>query len=293
VLDWAKSGTAAAPSRGLDAFDAVARRLVDAQAPGVARRVRNLGGIAVRGAGWQRPFLQQLSLLHLLCKAAERHDALPADDQADLLTAFGVPVPAADIAALPAVHDIWCVAGVSVEQEEKLRVQRTWLFGRTTRRQALMLQFAHGTAPLDISLRPGTEFGGEVVFHPGRGPRANVRTAPVTCVPLNGPFGYDSISDALDEYSLQAASNPWNECMLMPLRNVIPNRINDTWMIADHNHDMLPLSMSDRIGWTLMALSGGRPVDLMAEYDGGTLAVLAAKIGPRFHTLAEEERPAA
>ena len=177
VTDWVKSGIASAPTKGWEYFDAQARRLIDAQAPGVARRVHELGSIAVRSAGWQRPFLERLAVLHLLCRAAARIDELTDDDRANLFAAFGIPVSQDDLAKLPTVRDVWRIAGQAVETEDRLRVQRTWLFGCESGRPALILHFAHGTAPLDTSLHPGTNSPARLrsTLAPGRGPRCGPR----------------------------------------------------------------------------------------------------------------------
>jgi hypothetical protein len=293
VLDWVKSGIAPAPAKGWDFFDAQARRLVDAQAPGVARRVQELGSIATRGAGWQRPFLEKLSLLHLLCRATERIEQLPPDDRANLLAAFGIPISQDDLATLPAVKDTWRIASQTVELEDRLRVQRTWLYGRRSGRAALVLQFAHGTAPLDTSLHPGTEFEGEVVFHPGTGHRAVVRSSPVICRPVNGPFGYDTFASAFDAYSRSLATNPWLDRVLFPVRGVVPISANSQWSVVDAAGESLRMSISDKTGWKLLAMSGGAPLDLTAEFDGQRLSPLAVTANEVFHSLHDGERHAA
>jgi hypothetical protein len=242
VTDWVKVGIASAPSKGWEFFDAQARRLVDAQAPGAARRVQELGSIAARGAGWQRPFLERLARLHLLWRATERIDRLPDDDRADLLAALGVPVPQEELASRPAVRDVWRVACRTVELEDKLRVQRTWLFGTQTNRPALVLHFAHGTAPLDTSLQPGTAFDGDVVFYPGTGPRAAVHTSPVVAQPAATPFGYDSFAAGLDAFSRTVAANPWLDRVFFPVHPVVPLYDAGRWSVADRANPVGPYS---------------------------------------------------
>ena len=293
VTDWVKSGTASAPTKGWDYFDAQARRLIDAQAPGVARRVQELGSIAARGAGWQRPFLERLAVLHLLCRAAARIDDLSDDDRADLFAAFGIPVSQDELAKLPAVRDVWRVASQTVETDDRLRVQRTWLHGRESGRSALILHFAHGAAPLETSLHPGNEFDGEIVFHPGTGPRAAVRATPVKCRPAVAPFGYDSLAAALDAYGRALATNPWIDRLLFPVRDVAPMYDGGIWAVIDKTGESLRLSTSEKIGWRLLAISGRTPVDLTAEFDGKVLTPLAVISNRTFHLLADSEQQAA
>jgi len=293
VTDWVRAGIASAPAKGWEYFEAQARRLVDAQAPGAARRVQDLGSVAARGAGWQRPFLERLALLHLLWRATERIDRLPDDDRADLLAALGVPVPQEELASRPAVRDVWRVACRTVEIEDKLRVQRTWLFGTKTNRPALVLHFAHGTAPLDTSLQPGTAFDGDVAFYPGTGPRAVVRTSPVVAQPAATPFGYDAFAGGLDAFCRAVAANPWLDRVFFPVQAVVPLYDAGRWSLADRVGAVLPLIVADRAGWTLLAVSGCEPVSLVAEFDGKALTPLAIVTGGATLPLAEPDREAA
>ena len=45
-----------------------------------------------------------------------------------------------------------------------MKVQRTWLWGKQTQQKALILNFAHGSQPLDTSLVPGSCINAELVF---------------------------------------------------------------------------------------------------------------------------------
>ena len=76
LRDLLQQGLASAPSRGFGFWDQQAARLVDAQAPGLARLVRDLGSIAVSGAGWQDRMTRAIGRLVLLIHASRRLDRL-------------------------------------------------------------------------------------------------------------------------------------------------------------------------------------------------------------------------
>jgi len=71
-----------------------------------------------------------------------------------------------EVLAAPGISDTWQIIAQEVAFEEKLRVQRTWLFGIAQRRPALVLNFARGTGPLDASFLVGTQFIGELCYFP-------------------------------------------------------------------------------------------------------------------------------
>ena len=86
LRDAVRGGLGAGRLRAWDEWDAFAARLVDAQAPGAASRLRSLGGVAAgRPDGWPERLLSGLGLLHLLCEAYPRADGPLRDDVRALL----------------------------------------------------------------------------------------------------------------------------------------------------------------------------------------------------------------
>ena len=55
-----------------------------------------------------------------------------------------------------AVRDRWLVVGTRVTEEDRLRVQRTWLWGASEQAAALVLDFAPPGRPIECALMPGT-----------------------------------------------------------------------------------------------------------------------------------------
>ena len=272
--DLLRGGIATVPSKGYAFFDEPARRMIDAQAPGVGRRLALLGEAAASGAGWHRPFLEQLSSIHLLIRAFERIESLPEESRHDVLATLGLPATSDDPAARPPLHDTWHVLAQEVELEDRLRVQRTWLFGRTTRRAALVLAFAHGAAPLDMSLAPATAFEGDVSFYPGNGVRAEVarRGEPT---PATDVAGFPSLDQFCNWAGEAFARQPWLGEIAAPLRGVTPVRRDNQWSVVDAAARTLPATLSEESVWLALAMSGGHPVDMVATYDGRRLRPLA------------------
>ena len=168
LRDAVRGGLAAGRLRSWDEWDAFAARLVDAQAPGAASRLRSLGGVAAgRPDGWPERLLSGLGLLHLLCEAFAREDGPVRDDVRTLL---GWNAAREDVLAGPRVQDRWIVLARVVIEQERLRVQRTWLWGEETGRPALVLDFAPPGAPLEPRPAPGMAFEAALAFHPSATP---------------------------------------------------------------------------------------------------------------------------
>src|SRR3954462_12934937 len=137
LRDAVRGGLGAERLRSWGEGAGFAARLGDARAPGAASRLRSLGGVAAgRRGDWPARLLEGLGLLHLLCEAHGRAEGPVRDDVRALL---GWTVARDDLLAGPRVGGRWTVLARMVAEQERLRVQRTWLWGE---RPALVLDFA-------------------------------------------------------------------------------------------------------------------------------------------------------
>jgi hypothetical protein len=94
---------------------------MDAQAPGVARRVRDLSRVTYSGDGWIEQLLAQVSSLFLLLKVFERIETLPAATQADVRSAIGWTYKEEELPEENVVSDEWLVLGQRTTGDEVLR----------------------------------------------------------------------------------------------------------------------------------------------------------------------------
>lgn len=72
----------------------------------------------------------------------------------------------------------------------------------------------------------------------------------------------------------------------MPLNEVVPVRFGDRWLVQDRTGAQLTVGASFNRGWHLLALSGGRPMSIFAEWDGSTVFPLSALSEGEFVLLA-------
>jgi len=285
IVDTMRNGIGSLAGKGFEHFDNQARRMVDAQAPGVARMLRQLGSIPSQGAGWEKAFLEQLALIHLLSRAVARYGELPETLRADIESAIGMTTATEDLNSLQGINDHWQIISQEVELEDRLRVQRTWLYGKSSGKSAIILQFAHGASAFETTLIPGTLSEGEIVFFPGGGFRAAVRTLHGNAASLTSLEGCPTIEELLGRYSTALGEFPWLEQLCVPLQQVTPVFRDGSWSIVDRSRSSLPVRIRELDGFTLMSISGGDPVDLAAEFDGKSLRPLSVIAGSQWTSL--------
>jgi hypothetical protein len=280
LRDAVRGGLGAGRLRSWEEWDAFAARLVDAQAPGAASRLRSLGGVAAgRPDGWPERLLSGLGLLHLLCEAHARADGAVRDDVRALL---GFNVGREEVLAGPRVADRWAVLARVVIEQERLRVQRTWLWGEAAGRPALLLDFAPPGAPLEPRPAPGMAFAAELAFHPGATPlRALIASEPGPLEPASGRFGSGGAVAALRAVADAVAANPWLDEWPVALQDAVPGGGDDgPWTVSTQDGS-LALGGSLDARWRALAFSGGRPVSLFGLFNGDAFRPLAAGDGSR------------
>ena len=275
MRDLVRRGLAGARAEPYAFWDRMGARLVDAQAPGLARRVRELPG---RLADGDDAAVLALGRLALLTHGWRRQDTLPGPLRAELRAAAGFPVTAEDLAPLPVVADHWTVTAQTIEQEESLQVRSTWLCGAAGR-VAQVLDFAAGGRPLQAAAAPGQAFRGDVVFHPGAaGLRAVIRSQErADPQPLAGV----GIAAALDGLAAALGRVPWLEEWPMTLRKVRFARTERGFAVIEDGR-MLPVTDGPAV-LPFVAVAGGGEADVFGVWDGRALHVLALGLGARLY----------
>ena len=168
LCDQARQGLAASQQAGDGHWDDIAARMIDAQAPGLAERLRALAAVPHSGAGWDGRLLEEYALLHLLAVAYRRQGELPPPLRETVRSRIGFSLRQADVlAGGQPVRDHWQVLARRDLEQDRIRARRTWLRGRKTGRDALLLSFAAAGQPLDDSLTVGTDADADLVFYPG------------------------------------------------------------------------------------------------------------------------------
>ncbi len=163
LADLLRGGLAEAEQTGYAWWEETAARMVDAQAPGLASRVRELGSTASSGPDWPVRLLEECALLHLLDQGWLRRDRLPQDLAATVRTRVGLSATADG----PAVRDQWLILAQYDSVDARLTTRRVWLYGTETGRTALLLSYgAAGRAP-ELTLPVGLSLDAELSTYPG------------------------------------------------------------------------------------------------------------------------------
>ncbi len=293
LINMIRRGLADPQVRRYDFWDSRAARMVDAQAPGVANWIRDMGSIPSKSTDWIEPLLEQLGRLYLLIESFKNYDKLPEETQADIRSVLGWHIKRDEMVFYDTltVTDTWLVigryTGDVVDDSQKngrrgLKTQRVWLRGLETGQNALILEFTFGDSAFETIRQIGTSFTGELCFYPSQYPlRAFIAE-------LHNDNSYHetiigrSIKDSIEQYALALAKNPWVIQYPFVLEDVIPVQLDHQWVLREVDGTYLPLSEAFEHTWSLLALSGGYPIQVTGEWDGKTLYPIGAMVDKRY-----------
>jgi hypothetical protein len=277
LRDIVRNGIADLDARADSFWTNRARALVDAKAPGLGRRVGWLAGIPGSKTDWPEHLLGRLGQLALLADAWTREADLPPSLRADLRAAIGFSLKKEEVAATgEAVQDRWLVAGQLLEEgDDGLWSQRTWLLGQASGRAGLVRRYARGPVGFGPAIVPGTILPATLRYWPSAAPLRVLIAERSEQVEWDSPRlpGHDSVDGFLAEVAETTAALPWVGLLPCALRDVIPLRTADgAWWVRDAAGHGLRLSRG--APWSLLAVSGGAPLDVFGEWNGAHLRPL-------------------
>ena len=264
LTDQVAAGISDPATLSYSAVDPVAKRLVDAQAPGVANRVRSLTSArSSSGDRWPDAVLSEFARLHLLCEAWSRLAELPPAMQDTVRRRVGISVDADAVRRSgERVADRWHVLGTRDRAADKLTERRIWLRGTESGRLAMLLAFGAMQQAPTLALPVGAVYRAEMVFHSEALPlRAQMESGEVEVVTAEPEGG--TLQAAADGFAAALAVDPWQEGWPAVVADAVPDRDGE---LRDAEGRRVPLICDEPALWRLLAVSGGHPVTVFGDY---------------------------
>jgi hypothetical protein len=272
LADLARGGLGAAQPQPWAWWDAQARRMIDAQARGLASQIRRMAAIAATAgqrADWPERLTDQVGSAHLLCEGWLRRDALPEATGRALRVRLGYNVGAEEVTRSgERVTDSWAVLGHRLGDDQNLRSLQQWLYGERTGRVVTFLAFAAGTQPLAPGLPPGRRTVATLALYPGSSPARALIVERQSLSQALGPLPAEPDWDAaLNRVAECLSADPWADIIPLAVRGltVLPG---EPWVLRDTSGRAMPVAAGPAVRWALLALCGGRPADVAGEWDG-------------------------
>lgn len=261
IKDIVRNGILSMPDKGAGWFENMAKRMVDAQAPGLANMVRSLGDTNFYAEGWQGNFMDQLISIYLVIEGYKNAVANEVLHQ-DIKNWIGFTQNQDELKEKNGVTDTWLVLSKQTTEVDNISTEKNWLYGTNTNQYALVLQFIVRGQGAQFSLTPGMYLQAELIFFSA-------------ALPLRALIKRQISANAVCQFS---SFNNWQQvsetetsiCSTMPVRSerpyiiqkLRPVKYNGTWWLQDSDFNMMQMKNEHRYLWKLLSLSGGSSMDM-------------------------------
>ena len=291
MQDLARLGIANAMQQGSDFWGNIAARCTDAKLGGFGRLFR---AIAFRHG--QNPddvgtIADRIAEIWLAVRAFDRFDLLEPAQQDDLLSLAGVNTPKSALETKPKWSDVWTVVGIrhgKIEDDiNPLPWRRTHLFGLQSQCFAMFVDYATPpTYTFEQVWQIGSSFEGDIVFYPSAYPLRAIMPSgqPAQTPPFETLTG---LEEMLRRRAEALAKNPWLRVFPCIIEGRVSVRDEQAFFFTDALQQQLPLQCSTKIGWQLVALTGGESYTIMSEFEGSSLTPLGICINETWLAVAE------
>ncbi|RFM30118.1 SWIM zinc finger family protein [Deminuibacter soli] len=260
IKDLVRGGLAQLPEKGTGFIEGMSKRMIDAQAPGLAAMLRELGEINYYNEHWPSLCVNHLSRLYLLAKSFRHIDQLPPALQQDVRSLTGFPQSQDEIRALPGVQDDWLVLGREYNQEEQLTVERNWLYGTQTGNHALILQFYIGSQLPPLSFAPGSVISAELVYYPSAMPQRALLKQQTGITSKTAVTPMSHWQQVVAVQSVFIAQQPFTAAYPFVVDQLRAVKRNGTWWLQDAQQQLMQLDENSTGVWKMLAISGGKPI---------------------------------
>ncbi|MBO9635052.1 MAG: SWIM zinc finger family protein [Chitinophagaceae bacterium] len=261
ISDIIRNGIISMPEKGGAWFEHMAKRMVDAQAPGLANWIRNLSDTAFYSDGWQSGFMDQLLQLYLLIEGYKNNDIQDATLQQDLRAGIGYTLKQEELKDQPGITDDWLVLAKQVTERDNITTERCWLYGTNTNQYALVLQFVARGQLGQLVLTPGLFVNAELVFYPSVLPLRALIKQQHSTGSQRAYSGLNNWKEVIASETALFAALPFRSERPYLVRQLKPVLYNQDWWLQDAEGAIMQLKGSQRYIWKLLSLSGGAPMD--------------------------------
>jgi hypothetical protein len=272
LRDLLRAGFLTIPEKGNTFFDAMARRMVDSKAPGLANWIRKFEAMDYSNdSNWHSGALENAAKIWMILDGLLHYDQLTDMEQENIKTQIGWTRNRSELledTRLESIQDKWLVLGSLTEPlEDALNMQRTWLYGTSSRRFAVLTEYALLKAPFATNLALGSFYEARLVFYPGTLPERALITES-GAVSAQGAATFPTFQDwstAHRDLSAKWSMSPWADDVPQVVGGLTLVLDRKNWYLKDIHGLAVPLepTFETKWMWRLLAYFGGKPMVLV------------------------------
>ena len=286
LKDVIRTGILQVPNEGYNFSKNIIARMVDAQASGLARELRAIEKINFYEEGWQQQLTKLLARLYFITEAYEQQAQLPKSLQAELRSLIGWTTPKEEVLAQEGMQDDWIILSKQLEEEDRIQVERLWLYGKTSRQFGLILNFYGYNQVPQHTFVAGSTLKAELVPYPGAFPlRMLIKSQAEMTTSFKEISAATSILSMYEAFGQVAAINPFITQFPVLLSNMSLVTATPHHCLRDQLGNLLVLQNSNEQYWFTAAFSQGKPFSCFGIFEQNQFSLHAIWQGNQYHAI--------
>ncbi|MBC7554549.1 MAG: SWIM zinc finger family protein [Taibaiella sp.] len=274
IKDVVRAGIMNVPQQAYQFSETITARMVDAQAGGLANQLRQINKINFFKEGWQRQLIKRLSAIYLITEAYKNADRLPADMVTTLQTLIGWTQAKEEVLQRTPVADTWLILSVTTTEEGNITTEKIWLYGSSTARFALVLNFYAGGQGQQQLLMPGMHIKADVVYFPGAAQwRALIKEYQQVETAIALTVLAEDMETVYTLITQQLVQNPFTEQIPFLLGNARLVVTGNAWFLGDENGLGCAVANTDDECWRMLAFSKGMSFTCFCIYENEQIVI--------------------
>lgn len=262
IKDIVRNGILSMPEKGFAWFENMAKRMVDAQAPGLAGMIRSLGDTGFYTEGWQHHFMNQLVSIYLITEGYKNSSRLDESLQQDIRTWIGFTQNQEELKEQTGITDTWLVLAKQISEVDNITTERNWLYGTQTNQYALVLQFIVRGQGVQLTLTPGMFVQAELIFFPSTIPLRAIIKRQINTNAVHAFNGFANWQQVVETETSLSSVLPVRSDRPYIIHQLKPVQYNKQWWLQDTSNNMMQMKNEHKTIWKLLSLSGGDAMNM-------------------------------
>jgi len=263
IKDIVRNGIINIPEKGFAFFDSMTRRMVDAQAPGLAGMVRVLGEINFYAEGWQSNFMDQLLSIYLVIESYKNSNNTSEIMQQDIRSWIGFTKNQDELKEQTGINDTWFVLAKQTEETDAITTEKNWLYGTQSNQYALVLQFIVRGQGGQLTFTPGMFIRAELVFYPAVSAMRAIVKSQVAATAANQFTAFNNWQQVVQIETTLCSQIPVRNERPFIVEQLTPVQYDNRWWLQDRDKKMMVIKNEEKLIWKLLALGGGAPLNMV------------------------------
>ena len=289
MKDLVRNGFLNVPERAYTLFDNMARRMVDAQAPGLAGRLRAMETIDFDSENWKSDLTESMSRLYLLMQSYRNMDGLSEEWKDEIRTQIGYPQSKNNVLAGEPVADSWLVLHKQSRKVNDVNTDIYWFYGKESELFARHLSFAVAGTFSTENWIPGSVYKGTLCFYNGTGTcrRALFRESVLAeegFMPACSP----DLKQAAAVYRTAMLTNPFSEDVPLLVDAVRVARNGKNYTMLDNAGNAVCVAMPEETYIDILAITGGNLFAALILVNGDIWELKSIWCNKKYHTWRDE-----